>query len=94
VGATPWRFKSSHPHSQIRRIPGLISGLIVLSLALAGPAQAQDPRPLPHPSAPKGKKITWVPYTWERRLGNGWLLRCHVPVPGGKRHCEIIAILG
>jgi hypothetical protein len=60
-----------------------------LALALARPAQAGDPpRPLPHPSA-KGKKVTWVAYTWERRFANGWLLRCYVPAEG-KRRCELI----
>jgi hypothetical protein len=63
--------------------------LCLVALAVASPARAGDPpRPLPHPSA-TGEKITWVPYTWERRFANGWVLRCYVPVKG-KRRCELI----
>jgi hypothetical protein len=70
------------------RMPCALLSLL-LALAVAGPALAVDPpQPLPHPSA-KRKKITWVSYTWERRLANGWLFRCHVPVTGNPR-CELI----
>ena len=36
MGATPWRFKSSHPHSQIRRIRGSV-------VAQSMPEQQEQP---------------------------------------------------
>ena len=73
-------------NESMRRLLALVLTLAVCS---AQPAQAEPPKPQPHPSA-KGKRITWVPYVWERE-GPNWTLRCYVPT-SGKRYCELIAL--
>jgi len=67
----------------------LLAVALTLAVCSTQPAQAEPPKPQPHPSA-KGKRITWVSYVWERE-GPNWTFRCYVPT-SGKQQCQLIVL--
>jgi len=72
-----------------RLMRSLLAVALTLAVCPTQPAQAEPPKPQPHPSA-KGKRITWVSYVWERE-GPNWTFRCYVPT-SGKQQCQLIVL--